>query len=109
VTLADEPIFSVTVPGRLQTYMAAGRPILASLNGEGARLVIEAEAGLAAPAEDPRALADAVLQLYRMAPAEREKMGTNGRQYFSQYFDRELLVDKLLDHFRSIISPKVND
>ena len=107
VTLADEPIFSVTVPGRLQTYMAAGRPILASLNGEGARLIIEAEAGLAAPAEDPRALADAVLQLFRMTHAEREKMGSNGRRYFSAHFDRELLVDQLLDHFRSVTSPKV--
>jgi len=109
VTLADEPIFSATVPGRLQTCLAAGRPILASLNGEGARLVIEAEAGLAAPAGDPRALADAVLQLFRMAPAEREKMGTNGHQYFSRHFDRELLVDQLLDHFRSVTSPKVSD
>ena len=109
VTLADEPIFSVTVPGRIQTYLAAGRPILASLNGEGARLVIEAEAGLASPAEDPRALADAVLQLFRMAPAEREKMGVNGRRYFSEHFDRELLVDQLLDHFRSVTSLKVNN
>ena len=109
VTLADEPIFSVTVPGRIQTYLAAGRPILASLNGEGARLVIEAEAGLASPAEDPRALADAVLQLFRMAPAEREKMGMNGRRYFSEHFDRELLVDQLLDHFRSVTSLKVNN
>jgi len=109
LTLADEPIFSVTVPGRLQTYMAAGRPILASLNGEGARLVIEAEAGLAAPAEDPRALANAVLQLFRMSPGEREKMGGNGRRYFSEHFDRELLVDQLLDHFRSVTSPKVNN
>jgi glycosyltransferase involved in cell wall biosynthesis len=109
VTLADKPIFSVTVPSRLQTYMAAGRPILASLNGEGARLVIEAEAGLATPAEDPRALADAVLQLFRMAPAEREKMGKNGRRYSSQHFDRKLLVDQLLGHFRSASSMKVND
>lgn len=109
VTLGDEPILSVTVPGRIQTYLAAGRPILASLNGEGARLVIEAEAGLASPAEDPRALADAVLQLFRMAPAEREKMGMNGRRYFSEHFDRELLVDQLLDHFRSVTSLKVNN
>ena len=109
VTLADEPIFSATVPSRLQTCLAAGRPIVTSLNGEGARLVIEAEAGLTAPAGDPRALADAVLQLFGMAPAERERMGANGRQYFSRHFDRELLVDQLLDHFRSVTSLKVNN
>ena len=109
VTLADEAIFSATVPSRLQTCLAAGRPIVTSLNGEGARLVIEAEAGLTAPAGDPRALADAVLQLFRMAPAEREKMGANGRQYFSRHFDRDLLVDQLLGHFRSVVSPKVKN
>ena len=107
MTLADEPILSATVPSRLQAYLAAGRPVLASLNGEGARLVMEAEAGLAAPAEDPRALADAILQLYRMAPADRDKMGENGRRYASRNFDRELLVDQLLDHFKSLTSPKV--
>lgn len=109
LTLADKPIFSVTVPSRLQTYMAAGRPILASVNGEGARLVMEAEAGLATPAGESRALADAVLQLFRMSPAEREKMGNNGRRYSSQHFDRTLLVDRLLDHFGSVTSLKVND
>jgi glycosyltransferase involved in cell wall biosynthesis len=109
LTLADEPIFSATVPSRLQVYLAAGRPVLASLNGEGARLVMEAEAGLAAPAEDPRALADAVLQLYSMAPAERQRMGSNGRRYFSRHFDRELLVDQLLRHFSTVTSPKVKE
>jgi len=107
LTLAGEAIFSATVPSRLQTYLAAGRPVLASLNGEGARLVMEAEAGLAAPAEDPGALADAVLRLYSMAPADRETMGENGRRYASQHFDRELLVDQLLGHFRSVTSSEV--
>ena len=87
--------------------MATGRPIVVSMNGEGARLITEAEAGLATPAEDPRALADAVLRLYRMAPADRERMGENGRRYASRYFDRELLIDQLLGHFKSLTSPKV--
>ena len=107
LTLADEPVFSATVPSKLQAYLAAGRPVLASLNGEGARLVTEAEAGLAAPAEDARALADAVVQLFNMAPAERERLGDNGRRYARLHFDRELLVDQLLGHFRSVTSPKV--
>ena len=53
VTLADEPIFAMTVPNKIQAYMAAGRPILACLNGEGARLVAEeARAGFSVPAQD---------------------------------------------------------
>lgn len=107
VTLADKPVFSATVPSRLQTCLATGRPVVVSMNGEGARLVMEAEAGLAAPAEDPRALADAILQLYRMAPADRDKMGENGRRYASRYFDRDLLIDQLLGHFKSLTSQEV--
>ncbi|EJL81446.1 glycosyltransferase [Herbaspirillum sp. CF444] len=98
VTLADEPIFAATVPSKVQAYMAAGRPIIASLNGEGARLIAEAKAGLAVPAENAAALADAVLQLADMAPEEREQFGSNGRMFSRQYFDREKLIDQLVGY-----------
>jgi len=106
VTLADQPAFRATVPSKVQTYMAMGRPIVASLNGEGARLVREADAGLATPAEDAAALAQALLRLYRMAPAERNRLGANGRRYFEMHFERSRLVDRLLGHFRSFIDPE---
>jgi glycosyltransferase involved in cell wall biosynthesis len=99
VTLTDEPIFAATVPSKLQAYMAVGRPILASINGEGARLVLEAQAGLAVPAQDATALAKAVLQLFEMSPAERESMGANGRQYSEANFNQERLMDQLISHF----------
>jgi glycosyltransferase involved in cell wall biosynthesis len=102
VTLADEPIFALTVPNKVQAYMAAGRPILACLNGEGARLVIEAGAGLSVPAEDANALADAVLQLYRMSSEQRAEMGANGRRYFTANFDHDKLVDELMAHLRAM-------
>lgn len=103
VTLADRPIFAATVPNKVQAYLAAGRPIIACLNGEGARLVVEAEAGLATPAEDARALADAVLNLYRLSNAEREKMGANGRRYFQKHFDHNHLVDELIGHLQAVV------
>lgn len=96
VTLADQPIFAATVPSKVQAYMAAGRPIIASLNGEGARLVEQAQAGLAVPAEDPVALADAVVRLATMAPEEREQFGSRGKIFSRQYFDREKLLNQLV-------------
>jgi glycosyltransferase involved in cell wall biosynthesis len=102
VTLADRPIFEATVPNKVQAYLAAGRPIIACLNGEGARLVAEAGAGLATPAEDPRALADTILRLYRLSPVEREKMGENGRRYYQQHFDHDHLVDELIGHMQAV-------
>jgi len=102
VTLADQPIFSATVPSKVQAYLAAGRPIIACLNGEGARLIIEAGAGLTSPANDAKALADTILQLYRLTPNEREKMGKNGREYYQQHFNHDCLVDQLIDHLQSV-------
>jgi glycosyltransferase involved in cell wall biosynthesis len=98
VTLADHPIFSMTVPNKIQAYMAVGRPIIACMNGEGARLIEEAGAGLAVPAEDGGALADAILRLYRMPPADRKALAANARAYYHQHFDHENLVSDLIGH-----------
>jgi glycosyltransferase involved in cell wall biosynthesis len=102
VTLADQPIFAATVPNKIQAYMAAGRPIIACMNGEGARLVMEAQAGIATPAEAPEALANTILQLYRLTNAERVNMGINGRAYYKKHFDHELLINQLIDHLQAV-------
>jgi len=100
VTLADREIFAATVPGKVQAYMASGRPIIACLNGEGARLLNEAEAGLATPAEDARALAKTILKLYRMPEGQRDEMGNNGREYCQRHFNHEGLIDRLIVHLQ---------
>jgi glycosyltransferase involved in cell wall biosynthesis len=102
VTLADQPIFAATIPNKVQAYMAVGKPILACLNGEGARIVNEADVGLTVPAEDVSALADGVLRLYRMSAEEREKLGQNGRAYFREHFDHDRLVLQLIDHLHEL-------
>jgi glycosyltransferase involved in cell wall biosynthesis len=106
VTLADREIFKATIPSKVQAYLAAGRPILACLNGEGANLVVTAGAGLAIPAENGRALADAIMQLYRMPPAERDAMGARGRLYYAEHFAHDKLVDQLITHLRSVCDHK---
>ena len=95
VTLRKDPAFALTIPSKIQSYMACGRPILAALEGEGARIVEEAYAGLVVPAEDSSALAETVLKLFLMPPSEREAMGQNGRRYFLQEFDRDTLLARL--------------
>lgn len=95
VTLRRDPIFSLTIPGKLQSYLACGRPVAAALDGEGARVIAESGAGLAAPAEAPEALALAVERLYLMPAEERERMGRRGRDYYQRHFQREMLFDRL--------------
>jgi glycosyltransferase involved in cell wall biosynthesis len=95
VTLRKEPIFSLTIPSKVQSYLACGKPIVAALDGEGARIVQDAKAGLTPAPEDAGALAEAILAMYRMPPDERRLMGLRGRTYFETHFDRALLLDRL--------------
>nr|WP_276559052.1 glycosyltransferase family 4 protein [Fluoribacter dumoffii] len=106
VTLKDEEIFSYTIPSKIQAYLAAGRPILAALNGEGARIVLEAGAGLVSPAEDSAALAKNMEQLYHMTPSEREKLGKAGRSYFLEHFEMKKQSQRLIEILSSRITEK---
>lgn len=95
VSLARSPILAQTVPSKVQAYLAAGRPIIASLDGEGARVVEQAAAGLSCPAEDAPALAEAVRRLYSAPQSERERMGRNGHRFYREHFDPEALATEL--------------
>lgn len=96
VSLVRDPIMSQTVPSKVQAYLAAGRPIIASLDGEGARVVMEAGAGIACPAEDAKALADAVIRLRDAPPEEREQMSQRGLCYYEKNFEPKLLATRLV-------------
>lgn len=99
VTLADTEIFRLTIPSKIQAYLAAGRPIIACLNGAGADIVAEAGAGVAVPAEDALALAEAVKALHKMPESELHEMGALGRSYYEQHFSHDKLVNELIGHF----------
>lgn len=106
VSLLHNPIMSQTVPSKVQAYLAAGKPIIASLDGEGARVVLEAGAGLACPAEDAQALADAVLQLRNALPEDLQKMGQCGLVYYKQHFEPTFLAKRLARILSDVVSGK---
>lgn len=95
VSLKSEPIFALTIPAKIQSYLASSKPIVASLDGEGARIVNDSGAGFTPGAENPEGLANAVLEMYRMSVDKRQNMGEMGRKYFELHFDRNLLVKRL--------------
>lgn len=101
VSLTDNEIFSKTIPCKIQAYMASGRPIIASMNGEAARIITKSGAGIAVPAENSTELANAILQLYNMDSSERDIMGENGKRYFKTHFDHDQLIDQLIIHLDS--------
>jgi colanic acid biosynthesis glycosyl transferase WcaI len=103
-TLRKDPVFALTIPSKVQSYLACGRPIICGLDGEGAKVIDDARAGLTVPAGDSEALAAAVRRLYRMPKEEREAMGRRGRSYYEEHFERELLLDRLEKWMRQAIA-----
>ncbi|NYT64551.1 glycosyltransferase family 4 protein [Alcaligenaceae bacterium] len=97
VSLTAAEIFSQTVPAKIQSYLAAGRPIIASLNGEGAAVVLEARAGISCPAEDVDALVAAIKHLYDLPVTERQSLGRRGRDYFLKHFETNAQAAALVD------------
>lgn len=95
VSLKDTPIFSLTVPYKVQCYLACGKPIVAALNGEGARIVREAGAGMVAPASDPEALAAAIAEMMDAGEEARQAMGRSGRAYFDAHYAASIVYGKL--------------
>jgi glycosyltransferase involved in cell wall biosynthesis len=94
-SLKDEPIFAMTIPGKIQSYLATGVPIVAMLNGEGAELVRRTGAGISCSAGDSRGLAAAVKSLASMPKYQRDEMGKNAVRVSSDEFSRDKLIARL--------------
>jgi colanic acid biosynthesis glycosyl transferase WcaI len=95
VPLKAEPIFAMTIPGKVQTYLASGKPILAMLDGEGAQVVRESGAGIACGAGNAVGLAAAVREMMALDPEARAAMGRAGQDYCARTFDRATLIDQV--------------
>ncbi len=99
VSLKDTEIFSLTIPGKLQSYLACGKPIIASLNGIGSKIIVESKSGLVSKSEDSRGLADSIIKFSNLNDSEREQYGLNARDYFEKEFERIRLLNRLIDIF----------
>lgn len=90
--LRKNPVFAITIPTKLQSYLACGRPIIGALEGSGAEVLLEAKAGVVCEPENAEALAAAILELYSLSPEERDRMAKNARAYYDQNFARSLIM-----------------
>lgn len=100
VSLKDELIFNVTVPAKLQAYLCTEKPILGMLNGEGAKIINNANCGLSVNAGDSIKLAEKILELYEMSDKKRKILGANGFKYFEENFT----MDKCIDNLETILN-----
>jgi colanic acid biosynthesis glycosyl transferase WcaI len=99
VSLKKSKIFSHTIPGKLQSYLACGKPIIASLDGIGAKIINDASCGFSSQAEDSHGLAKSIIAFNKLKDDDKRKLGINGRKYYENEFEREKLISKLIDIF----------
>lgn len=93
VSLKREYIFSLTIPTKIQAYMAAGKPILTMVDGEGGRVVNDAECGMTAPAEDYHSLSNNIIKMRMLSEQARIEMGQKGQSYYNQHFAKESVIN----------------
>ena len=94
ITLVKSPTMAVNFPGKVQSYMAAGKAILGAIDGETARLIREADCGVCVPAENAKALAEAMEEA--VSHLDRWKQfGRNARSYYEMNFTRQRFLDTL--------------
>lgn len=95
VSLKANDIFAMTIPGKIQTYLSFGLPIIGAIDGEGARVVAEAEAGFTCPAGDAEGLSKIVARMAALSSEERQTMGAAAKAYYAAQFEKTMLMDRL--------------
>ena len=95
VTLQESPVFAMTIPGKVQSYMAAGKPILTMLSGEGSRIIEEAKCGYVAKSSDYEQLANNIIAMSELKLNELVRLGGNAKRYAQTEFDRDTLIAQL--------------
>ena len=103
VSLKKDPVFSLTIPAKLQTYLMTGIPILGMLDGEGSKIIEESNSGISSPASDSASLAAAVTKMSMLSSKDKEQLGKNGIEYSRKEFDRSVLMDRLENFFISSV------
>lgn len=99
LTLKNEDIFSLTIPAKVQSYMAFGRPIIGMLNGIGSNLIIDADCGYVGMAGNHFSLAENVIKAYKEESNVLLNMGINGTKYYNQNFSKTIVIDRLMGIF----------
>lgn len=94
ITLAADPVLSLTLPGKVQSYMAVGKPIIGAIDGETKTVIEEAQCGFCGKAEDVDELAENIRKFIGNN-TDRFLMGKNAREFYVNNFQELMFMDKL--------------
>lgn len=106
ITMQDHPVVNSTLPGKTQSYLATGKPILGSISGECQRVIEESSCGYCANAEDLDAFYKVILKAYHNQELLKQ-MGKQGKQYYEDHFNKEKLLDRLEEILWNVVKQGV--
>lgn len=95
VSLRDEPIYSMTVPAKIQAYMSCGKVIFGMLNGEGNELINKSNIGIAVEAGDYKQLVSAIEKVKILGLEKITEMENNSLKYYNENFTKLKLINEL--------------
>lgn len=98
LSLTDSPLFSMTIPAKLQTYMACGIPIIAAASGETEKILRNSNSGLCGKSGSAEELALNLDILTKMSKTELKQLGFNARKYYEVHFSKKTLMDEMDRH-----------
>lgn len=94
VTLAADPVLSLTLPGKVQSYMAVGKPLIGAIDGETEIVINEAQCGFCGKAGDAIELTENIRK-FIARDTDRKLMGKNARKFYEKNFKESMYMDKL--------------
>lgn len=101
LSLTDSPLFAMTIPAKLQSYMACGIPNIASASGETYKIIKDSNSGLCGKPGNAEELADNIIELSKKTKQELKELGNNARKYYEENFDKQALLDRMDSYFGS--------
>lgn len=95
--LVQSSLLDCTIPAKVMSYIASGKPMILAMDGEAQNIVNNNNCGFASDSGDVEAFVNNIAKLYSMTEADRAAMGRNGKELHNRYFERNANLKKMLD------------
>ena len=102
ITLKQGSAFEATMPGKLQSYLASGKPVIGAIAGETSALLKTSGCGLVSTPGDSEGLSNNVIRFSKMSKNKRQEMGDRAKALFLDEFERNMLMEKLDQQLNAI-------
>ncbi len=103
ISLIKNKAFEATIPAKLQSYLACGKPVLVSADGEIQTIVKQAKAGLCSDSGDVLGLANIIEKLIGLSQKDREEMGRNAIKYNKDNFNKNQRLDEIDSWIKELV------